>query len=56
VPAFYSSNYYVQLSASIVLLANAAYYTKYPYNPAQVFRHHLFQLYHYLAEQLPCVR
>lgn len=53
VPAFYPSSDYVRVGTSIVLPADAAYYAKYPDDPAQLFKHHLFQPYYYLAERLP---
>lgn len=53
-PAFYPSGDYVRVGPTIVLLADAAYYAKYPDNdPSKLFRHHLFQPYYYLAERLP---
>ncbi len=52
-PAFYPSSNYMRAGPTVVLPADAAYYAKYPNDPASVFRHHLFQPYYYLAEKLP---
>ncbi|MFD1871450.1 lipase family protein [Hymenobacter bucti] len=52
-PAYYPSSNYVRVGPTIVLPADAAYYTKYPNDPAKLFQHHLFQPYYYLAEKLP---
>jgi pimeloyl-ACP methyl ester carboxylesterase len=52
-PAYYPSSNYVRVGPTIVLPADAAYYAKYPNDPKQLFRHHLFQPYYYLAEKLP---
>ena len=52
-PAFYPSSNYVRVGPTLVLPADSAYYLKYPDDPAKLFRHHLFQPYHYLAERLP---
>lgn len=52
VPAYYPSSNYMRVGPTIVLPADANYYAKYPNDPAQVFRHHLFQPYYYLAERL----
>jgi pimeloyl-ACP methyl ester carboxylesterase len=51
--AFYPSNHYVRAGRSVILLADEAYYGIYPNDPKQVFRHHLFEPYLYLAERLP---
>ncbi|GAB2473972.1 hypothetical protein GCM10011375_25080 [Hymenobacter qilianensis] len=51
-PAFYSSSHYVRAGTSIVLPADSAYHTRFPDNQEQLFMHHLFQPYYYLAERL----
>ncbi|WP_232341350.1 lipase family protein [Hymenobacter ginkgonis] len=50
---FYASSNYVRTGPTVVLPADAAYYVKYPNDPAKLFQHHLFQPYYYLAERLP---
>jgi len=52
-PAFYPSGNYQRAGPPVVLPADAAYYAKFPNNPSQLFLHHLFQAYYYLAERLP---
>lgn len=52
-PALYPSSNYVRVGPTVVLPADAAYYARYPDDPAKLFRHHLFQPYYYLAEKLP---
>ena len=52
-PAFYPSSNYMRAGTTVALPADAAYYAKYPNDPTQLFRHHLFQPYYYLAERLP---
>ena len=52
-PAFYPSSHYVRTGTPIVLPADAAYRAKFPDNQEQLFMHHLFQPYYYLAERLP---
>ncbi|OGX90107.1 lipase [Hymenobacter coccineus] len=52
-PAFYPSSNYVPAGNTVALPADATYYAKYPNDPKQLFRHHFFQPYYYLAERLP---
>jgi pimeloyl-ACP methyl ester carboxylesterase len=49
---YFPSNNYARVGPTVVLLPDAAYYQQFPDNPQQVFTHHLFQPYLYLAERL----
>ncbi|RYD55416.1 MAG: lipase family protein [Sphingobacteriales bacterium] len=52
-PKYYPSSNYVRTGTYIVLLADDAYYKKFPDDKDNIFVHHLLQPYLYLAEQLP---
>jgi pimeloyl-ACP methyl ester carboxylesterase len=52
-PDYYHSTDYVRTGNFIVLQADAAYYKLYPDSKENVFIHHFFEPYLYLAEQLP---
>jgi hypothetical protein len=52
-PKYYPSSNYVRTGNYIVLLADDAYYKKFPDNKEDIFVHHLLQPYLYLAERLP---
>lgn len=52
-PAYYNSNDYVRTGATIVLLADSAYFRQYPNSKEKVFVHHFHAPYLYLAQQLP---
>jgi pimeloyl-ACP methyl ester carboxylesterase len=52
-PDYYHSTDYVRTGNFIVLQADAAYYKLYPDSKKNVFIHHFFEPYLYLAEQLP---
>ncbi|OON65880.1 lipase family protein [Hymenobacter sp. CRA2] len=47
------STNYVRVGPTIVLLPDAAYHQRFPNNSDQVFTHHLFLPYLYLAQRLP---
>ncbi|MEO8116871.1 MAG: lipase family protein [Bacteroidota bacterium] len=51
-PAFYCSSDYVRTGTTIVLLADAEYFKKFPDNPETIFVHHLHKPYLFLAEKL----
>jgi hypothetical protein len=53
IPDYYHSTYFVRTGDCILLYADSAYYKKYPDSKSNVFIHHLFQPYLFLAEQLP---
>jgi hypothetical protein len=52
-PAYYTSSDYVRTGNTIVLYADADYYKRYPDSKENVFIHHFFGPYLYLAEKLP---
>lgn len=52
-PAYYPSNDFVRTGNIIVLLADKAYYQKFPDNEENIFIHHFFEPYLYLADRLP---
>ena len=52
-PAYYNSNNYVRTGTTIVLLADSAYFQKYPDSKEKIFTHHFHPPYLYLAEKLP---
>jgi len=52
-PTYYNSMAYVRVGNTIVLYADANYYTLFPDNPDNPFIHHLHPAYLYLAEKLP---
>ena len=52
-PHYYNSNDYVRTGPTIVLLADSAYFRKYPDSKEKVFIHHFHPPYLYLAEKLP---
>ncbi len=52
-PAYHPGTDYVRVGNSIVLLADEAYYNIYKDNTQNIFVHHLFEPYLYLAEKLP---
>ena len=49
---YYNSTDYVRTGNSIVLLADADYYAKFPDNPEKIFTHHFHTSYLYLAQKL----
>ncbi|GAB4055004.1 lipase family protein [Spirosoma litoris] len=52
-PEYYNSNNYVRTGNTIVLLADSAYFKKYPDSKEKVFTHHFHPPYLYLTEKLP---
>ncbi|RYF77270.1 MAG: META domain-containing protein [Cytophagaceae bacterium] len=50
-PEYYNSNHYVRTGNTIVLLADSAYYKRYPNSRDKVFTHHFHPPYLYLTEQ-----
>jgi len=52
-PAYYPSSDYVRTGNTIVLYADPAYYKLYPDSKNNIFIHHFFEPYIYLARQLP---
>lgn len=53
-PAYYQSSDYVRTGTTIVMIADDDYFKEFPVNnPAQIFRHHLFEQYLFLLEGLP---
>lgn len=52
-PAYYPSSDYVRTGNTIVLYADTAYYKLYPDSQQNVFIHHFFAPYLYLADKLP---
>ena len=52
-PDYYNSSDYVRTGATIVLLADSAYYKQYPDSKEKIFAHHFHPPYLYLAEKLP---
>lgn len=52
-PCYYPSSDYTRAGNTIVLYADAAYYQLYPDSRENVFIHHFFAPYIYLAEKLP---
>ncbi len=52
-PEYYNSSDYVRAGNTIVLLADSAYFLKYPDSKEKIFTHHFHPPYLYLAEQLP---
>ena len=50
-PEYYASNHYVRTGQTIVLMADEAYFQKFPDDPKKLFRHHLLQPYLYLGEK-----
>jgi hypothetical protein len=52
-PDYYHSADYVRTGNTIVLNANAAYYKLFPDSKENIFIHHFFDPYIYLAERLP---
>jgi pimeloyl-ACP methyl ester carboxylesterase len=53
VPAYFQSNNYVRTGAHVVLLADSAYFNRFPDTSRNVFTHHLHAAYLYLLEKLP---
>jgi hypothetical protein len=51
-PAYFESNNYVRTGATVVLLADEEYYKKFPDSRDDVFCHHMFEPYLYLAGKL----
>jgi hypothetical protein len=51
-PVYYNSMAYVRVGNTIVLLADADYYKKFPESKTNAFAHHLHPNYLYLAEKL----
>lgn len=52
-PVYVNTMAYVRVGNTIVLLADADYYTLFPDNPNNAFAHHLHPQYFYLAQKLP---
>ncbi len=52
-PEYYNSSDYVRTGNTIVLLADSAYYLKYPDSKEKIFTHHFHPPYLYLADKLP---
>lgn len=52
-PEYYNSNDYVRTGTTIVLLADSAYFQKYPESKEKIFTHHFHPPYLYLTEKLP---
>ena len=52
-PVYFNSMAYVRIGNTVVLLADADYYTSFPDSKTKVFAHHLHPAYIYLAEKLP---
>ncbi|WP_229379426.1 META domain-containing protein [Fibrella forsythiae] len=50
-PNYYNSNHYVRTGNTIVLLADSAYYNRYPDSRDHVFTHHFHPPYLYLTER-----
>lgn len=50
-PNYYNSNHYVRTGATIVLLADSAYYARYPDSKEKIFTHHFHPPYLYLMEK-----
>lgn len=53
IPDYYHSTDFVRTGNYVLLYADSSYYKKYPDSQTNVFIHHLFQPYLYLAERLP---
>jgi hypothetical protein len=51
-PAYSNCGDYVRTGATIVLLADSAYYKLYPDNPKTIFVHHVHKPYLYLLDKL----
>ncbi len=51
-PPYYQSNHYVRTGATIVLLADEAYYKLFPDDETKIFAHHAHTQYLYLLEQM----
>jgi hypothetical protein len=51
-PEYVKSTYYVRTGQQIVLLATDDYYERFPDNRENVFIHHMFEPYLYLADKL----
>ena len=51
-PEYVNSTYYVRTGEQIVLLADDDYYSRFPDNKENVFIHHMFEPYLFLAEKL----
>jgi hypothetical protein len=52
-PAYFSSTNYVRTGTQVVLLADSAYFSRYPDTSGNIFIHHLHAPYLYLLEKLP---
>jgi hypothetical protein len=52
-PTFYQSSHYVRTGTFVILLADEAYFKKYPDNKKTIFVHHLLEPYLDLAAKLP---
>jgi hypothetical protein len=53
IPDYNHSTNFVRTGNYVILYADSTYYKKYPDSKSNVFIHHLFQPYLYLAERLP---
>lgn len=52
IPNFLSSNNYVRTGQYIVLQPETSYFSKFPDDPKEVFRHHMHEAYFFLLDQL----
>ncbi|MEZ0484207.1 META domain-containing protein [Fibrella aquatica] len=50
-PEYYNSNHYVRTGVTVVLLADSAYYKRFPDSREKIFAHHFHPPYLYLTEQ-----
>jgi hypothetical protein len=50
-PEYDASNQYTSCGVPVILMADAAYHQKFPDDPKNVFVHHMFWPYYYLAEK-----
>ena len=50
-PVYADGNNYQRTGVLIVLQPDSMYYQKYPENPGQVFQHHMFQPYYWMAQR-----
>jgi len=52
-PDYYHSNAFVRTGSQVLLYADSSYYHRYPDSDSNVFVHHMFQPYLFLAGKLP---
>ncbi|MBO0933725.1 META domain-containing protein [Fibrella sp. HMF5036] len=55
-PEYYNSNHYVRTGATVVLLADSAYYRRFPDSREKIFAHHFHMPYLYLVSNLELPR